>query len=236
MRIAVVDDERTIREQVGRLVKKYSPACILEEYGTGGELLASTGEYDIVFLDIQMEGMNGIDTARALRRRQEDVVLIFITGVKDYVWEAFDVSAFHYLLKPIEEKKLAEVLKRAGREAEKRRAGRRETIFIKTKNRGLTIGKSDILYIESQGRKVEIHTKTEVVEAYAAMRELEQQLGGGFFRCHRGYLVNLAYIAEYETDGVGLNNGEKILLAKGRYGEFVREYMRYLKNGGTACV
>ena len=100
--------------------------------------MAEGKKADIVFLDIQMEGMNGIDTARVLREKQEDTVLIFITGVKEYVFEAFDVAAFHYLLKPVDEKKFSEVFERAKKEVEKRKKQRQETVFIKTRNRSFT--------------------------------------------------------------------------------------------------
>lgn len=76
----------------------------------------------------------------------------------------------------------------------------------------------------------------ETIEIYAAMIELEKQLGGEFYRCHRGYLVNMAYITEYSNDSIRLSDGESIYLAKEKYNEFVKEYMRYLRNGGTACV
>ena len=109
MEVAIVDDEKVIREQIKKLTVKYEPDCNVIAYETGEELLAEGKKLDVVFLDIQMEGMNGIDTARALREKQEDMVVIFITGVKEYVFEAFDVSAFHYLLKPVEEKKFSEV-------------------------------------------------------------------------------------------------------------------------------
>lgn len=236
MEIAVVDDEKVIREQIRGLAEKYEPDCHVKTYETGEKLLAAGARYDVVLLDIQMEGMNGIDTAKALRGMQEDTVLIFITGVKDYVFEAFDVAAFHYLLKPVEEKKFVEVFRRAKAEVEKRKLQGQETIFIKTRNRSFTIQKQDILYVENRGKKVEIHTGNEVMEMYASMNELEKQLGACFCRCHRGYLVNMAYIAEYENDSISLCNGEKIFMAKERYGGFVKTYMRYLKNGGTVCV
>lgn len=91
--------------------------------------------------------------------------------------------------------------------------------------------KDSILYIESRGKKVEIHTKGETIEAYASMNELEAQLGKGFFRCHRGYLVNMAYVAEYDSESITLNNGEYVYMAKEKYREFVKSYMRYLRNG-----
>lgn len=92
------------------------------------------------------------------------------------------------------------------------------------------------LYIESRAKKVEIHTKTDTVEAYAAIGELEKQLVGSFYRCHRGYLVNMAFIMEYGNDSITLNNGETIILSKDKYSEFVKVYMRYLKNGGGIFV
>ena len=160
-----------------------------------------------------------------------NTILIFITGIREYVFEAFDVAAFHYLLKPIEEEKFREVFRRAGRELEKRKSKRRETVLIKTRNRSFSLEKDSILYIESRGKKVEIHTTGETIEAYASMNEMEGQLGGGFFRCHRGYLVNMAYVAEYDSGSITLNNGEYVYLAKEKYGEFVKAYMRYLRNG-----
>ena len=236
MEVAIVDDEKVIREQIKKLVVKYEPDCNAKTYETGEELLAEGKKYDVVFLDIQMEGMNGIDTARALREKQEDMVVIFITGVKEYVFEAFDVSAFHYLLKPVEEKKFSEVFERAKKEVKKRTTQEQKNIFIKNRNRSFTINWDNILYIENRGKKVEIHTGNEIIETYASMNDLEKQLGGNFYRCHRGYLVNMAHIAEYENDSISLNNGENIFMAKERYNEFVKEYMRYLRNGGIACV
>ena len=231
LNIAICDDEKIIREQIKELTEKEKSGLCMELYETGDALLATGKQFDIVFLDIQMEGTDGTETAKRLRQRNEDTILIFITGIREYVFEAFDVAAFHYLLKPIEEDKFREVFRRAERELEKRKSKRRETVFIKTRNRSFSLEKDSILYIESRGKKVEIHTTGETIEAYASMNEMEGQLGGGFFRCHRGYLVNMAYVAEYDSESITLNNGEYVYLAKEKYGEFVKAYMRYLRNG-----
>ncbi len=236
MNIAICDDEKIVRLQIKGLIEKQKADGNLELYETGEELLAVGKHFDVVFLDIQMEGMNGIDTARALREQNEETVLIFITGIKEYVFDAFDVAAFHYLLKPIEENKFMEVFDRAVKEAEKRKEKGQKQLFIKTRQRNITLEQKNILYIENRGRKAEIHTVDETIEIYAAMIELEKQLGGEFYRCHRGYLVNMAYITEYSNDSIRLSDGESIYLAKEKYNEFVKEYMRYLRNGGTACV
>ena len=97
MDIAVVDDEKAIREHICGLVEEQQPESRIEAYATGGELLASGKRFDIVFLDIQMEGMNGIEAARGLRERREDTVLVFVTGIKDYVFDAFDCLIPHLI-------------------------------------------------------------------------------------------------------------------------------------------
>ena len=83
---------------------------------------------------------------------------------------------------------------------------------------------------------MKIHTMQEIVEAYAALGELERQLGGSFYRCHRGYLVNMAHIREYKSDCITLTGGDTVYLTKKKYGEFVNTYMWYLQNGGASCV
>ena len=113
MHIAIVDDERIICEQIKDFIQRDHRDCQIDIYLSGRALLEAKKQFDLVFLDIQMEGMNGMDTARAIRELQPDTVLIFVTGSKEYVFEAFDVSAFHYLLKPLEETKFMEVLGRA---------------------------------------------------------------------------------------------------------------------------
>ena len=234
MAIAVVDDEKAIREHVCALIEEQQPGSVIEAYATGEELLASGKRFDIVFLDIQMDGMNGIEAARELRERQEDTVLIFITGVKEYVFDALDLYAFQYLLKPIDEGKFAEVLQRAAGEAKKRKE--KKCLFIRTRN--LTLDQSDILYIESRAKKLEIHTTgaDKAIEIYAAMDELEGQLGEDFYRCHRAYIVNMAQITEYDNESITLTNGDKVYLTKKKYGEFVKAYMWFLQNGGVSSV
>lgn len=236
MNIAVCDDEKQIRKQIQKMVQERIPGCAVKTYGRGEDLLGDRFSYDILFLDIQMEGLSGIETAREIRRRNSDVILIFITAIREYVFEAFDVSAFHYLLKPVSEEQFGSVIDRAAREVEKRRETHTQKIFIQTRNRNVALQVKEICYIESQRRKVEIHTTKEIIEFYATMNELEEQLGEGFYRCHRSYLVNMAYIFEYGTDYIRICNGDTIYMAKDKYHHFVKAYMHYLRKGGVSCV
>lgn len=234
MDIAVVDDEKAIREHICSLIEKQRPKSRVESYAAGEELLASGKRFDIVFLDIQMDGMSGIETAGRLREMQTEAVLIFITASREYVFDALDLYAFQYLLKPVDEKKFAEVLERAAAEAGKKKEKKR--LFIKARN--LTLDQADILYIESKAKKVEIHTLAvrQSIEIYATMEELEAQLGEEFYRCHRAYIVNMEHIAEYGRDSITLTNGDTVYLAKKKYGEFVKAYMWSLQNGGVRGV
>lgn len=234
MHIAVVDDETVICEQIKNLIQKARPDSRITVYTSGQSFLAAGKPFDLVYLDIQMEGMTGMEAAREFRKVQPDAVLIFVTGAKGYALEAFDVSAFHYLLKPLEETKFIQVLEQAGAEAERRRSARKERIFLRARNK--TVAQSDILYIESRGKKVDIHTLKETFTIYGSMNELEARLGGSFYRCHRGYLVNMAYITEYGPDRIKLTGGDEVYLTRKKHGEFVKAYMWYLQNGGVSSV
>ena len=112
----------------------------------------------------------------------------------------------------------------------------RRKLFIRTKK--LMLDQADILYVESRAKKVEIHTMgaQQNIEIYATMEELMEQLGEGFYRCHRAYIVNMAYIAEYGEGSAILTSGDKVYVAKKKFGEFVKAYKRYLENGGVSSV
>ena len=105
MQIAVCDDEKSIGLILEEKIKKLLPDAVIEKYLSGDELIASGCEPDILFLDIQMPGMDGMETARLLRQKNERMVLIFVTAVEEYVFQAFDVAAFHYLVKPFSDEK-----------------------------------------------------------------------------------------------------------------------------------
>ncbi len=234
--IAVCDDEKIITYQIENMIKSILPKCNISKYLSGKDLLESYKEFDMIFLDIHMKNINGIETAKELRKRYEDTIIIFITGIKEYVFEAFDVAAFHYLIKPVKKEKLKEVIERAVKEINKKENREKRRLFIKTRDKSIAIDVDDILFMENEMRKIAVHTKREVIKFYGAMAELEESVGSGFYRCHRGYLVNMAYIAEYDTENIYLTNGEKVYLARKKYQDFVKHYMRFLRNGGICRI
>lgn len=229
MRVAICDDDRESRARLRSLIKQQEPDCEVACFDTGKRLLEARQHFDILLLDIQMEDMSGIEVARVLRINRERTIVIFVTALKEYAAEAFEVEAFNYLLKPLEPERFCRVFEDACREVKRLESAGGGQLFFQTKTRSFVVQKDEILYVESLRRKVEIHTQRENIIVYATMKGLAERLGEEFFRCHRGYLVNLAYVAEYGTGTIQLQNGETVYLAREKYTEFVKAYTRYLK-------
>lgn len=230
--IAICDDESVMREQITRLLIKLAPGCQLTEFTSGEELLSSGLHFDIVFLDIQMEGINGINAARTLRAREENTILIFVTAIREYVFEAFDLSAFHYLLKPFSEKKFEEVFRWAQDVLAADRREARRALLFKVKDRVIKVSRRQICYVEARGKKLAVHTTRDILEINEDMKDLEKELGEQFYRCHRGYLVNLAHIEEYDNNSIAMSNGDRVFLSRRKYNEFTQIYLQYLRKGG----
>ncbi len=236
MRVAICDDERESCNGLSLLIKRQEPDCEVACFHTCRQFLEAAQHFDILLLDIQMEEMGGIEVARALRGRGERTVLIFVTALKEYAPEAFEVSAFHYLLKPVVPEKFCRVFESACLQVRKLESQSVGQLFFQTKARSFTVPRDEVLYVESRRRKVEIHTRKENVTVYATMKHMEEQLGEGFYRCHRGYLVNMAYVTGYGAGFVRLQNGEAVYLAREKYSEFAKVYSEYLRQSGAALV
>lgn len=234
MRVAICDEERESSSLLVCLIQQQEPECEVVCFHSSRQFLESGQHFDILLLDIQMEEMRGIEVARAIRMKDDNTILIFVTALKEYVPEAFDVSAFHYLLKPIVPEKFCKVFENACKEVHRLKSSEKEQLFFRTKTKSFTLQKKDILYVESRKRKVDIHTSGEAHTVYATMQSMEERLGEDFYRCHRGYLVNLAYVSEYGEGTIRLQNGEAIYVAREKYSEFVKVYTQYRARTGNA--
>lgn len=229
LQIAVCDGDEIMGEKLKQLIEsrlqKEEDYRVLA-FSTGRRLLESGIRFDIYFLDIDLKDINGIDMARRLRQGSE-AVIVFVTALKEYIFDAFDVQAFQYLLKPIDEQKFFQVLDKAV--AECRSMKQSEPLVIRVKGVYQNVPKENIMYAENDARKIILHLKGEQIAYYSKMSELEGLLGRQFFRCHRGYLVNLGAVKSYDTGSIQIKNGETILMAKQKYGDFVTAYMEYLR-------
>ena len=240
MRIAVCDDDRAIREELFRLIQKQVSEADIMEYQSGEELINARGNFDIYFLDIEMGEVSGMDIARRIREQEENgrqrSIIIFVTGYREYMEAAFDVNAFHYLIKPIDTEKFSEVFRRAWKEAAVFYEQEKKYIIVKSSGTQQKILLKNIYYIESGNKKVIFHTTDGTLEVYGKMEELEKGLGNTFYRCHRCYLVNMEKISAYSADNIQVINGDNLLLARKKYSDFIKIYMRYVKNGGIVNV
>ena len=237
IRIAICDDEANTRAYLSSLIRAQSCPCEIVEYASAGDCLADTQELDLLFLDIELapsgSGLDGMALARTIRERTTgpQPVIIFVTGYERYVFDAFDVGAFQYLLKPVDEEKFAQVFARAVAQigTAKEKPGR--ALTLQSANTSKTIPLDSIYYIESSNHKVELHLKDGKFVCYAKIGDLELELQDQFFRIHKGYLVNLSYVAGYSKTEVTLTNGKRLLLSKYKYQDFVKAYLHFLKRG-----
>ena len=237
IKIAICDDEANIRAYLSSLIRAQSCLCEIVEYASAGDCLADHRKIDLLFLDIELvpDRPDGMALARKIRERTSGTqpIIIFVTGYDRYVFDAFDVGAFQYLLKPVDEEKFAQVFARAveqimtGRETPQR--GR--VLTLQSANTSRTVSLDSIYYIESSDHKVVLHLKDGEFACYAKIRDLETELQKQFFRIHKGYLVNLSYVDGYGKTEVTLTNGERLLLSKYKYQDFVKAYLHFLKAG-----
>ena len=237
--IAICDDEPNVRAYLSSLVKKQDTECEIMEYASSGEYLSAERNHDLLFLDVEMRDhlsgqdgaeRNGMWLAREIRRMEKEnqPIIIFVTGYREYVFDAFDVDAFQYLLKPIDTKKFADVFQRAVRRILDEQEQKKKKLVIQYGSANKTIPVSHIYYVESQNHKAVIHAEEGAFEYYAKMEELERELSGKFYRIHRGYLVNLSYVDGYNKLEATMMNGDKLLISKYKYDGFVRAYLDYI--------
>lgn len=232
MRIGICDDEREVREQIASQMQALVPKESLVLYASGEAVLAEKRQCDILFLDIQMPGTDGMAVAKKLRERNRKQILIFVTALKEYVYEAFDVRAFRYLVKPFSQKRLEEVLLAAVEEWKREPDSdvvERKQLLVRSRGDCIRVFLEDILYAEVYNRKVVLHQKEGTLEYYQRLKELESELGSGFVRVHRSYLVQLRCVERYNAKTIYLEDGSEIPIAKKKYADFVRQYLEYIK-------
>lgn len=232
--IAVCDDEIiaccNIAAKIKEILEQMKTPCLIRQFNSGQELLQASETFDLVFLDIIMRDPDGMTTAQILRQKSSDTLLIFISSSRDYVFDAYDVEAFQYLLKPIDVSKLRHVLEKAVCKTETHSS---EYMIISIERQKKKLYLDDICYFEISGRKIDIHGADGILTYYEQIGVLEKNLQNkGFFRCHKSYLINLKYVDTYNRQEVILDNGEKIMIAKRRYDDFAKEMLSYMRKSG----
>ena len=182
---------------------------------------------DILLLDVEMPGMNGMELAKTLRSRSETAQIIFITGFPDYISQGYDVSALHYLLKPVDPEKLFEVLSRAAKACGEK--GEPETVVFRAGTENIKLRVCDIEYIAALGHTTAVKAGGKTYDLSISISEAEKMLGDGFIRCHRSYIVGLRYVSSVSGDSVTLDDGTKIPVSRSMRKTVAEEFIRYYR-------
>jgi len=232
IKIAICDDEpfmaQEIFDQLSRYMKeKHITSYCVNSFSNGRSLLESDCNFDLIFLDIQMERPDGMETAKMLRQRENHSLLVFITVLKECVFDAFEVEAYDYLIKPLSGDHFSRTMDRAIKVLEQRTAKR---IMVLRGTSCEVIPLAQIMYCEVQGRKIYIHQNDgKIIDYYEKLDDFERRVDGRFFRCHRSYLVNLEYVRGSHAGQVTLSQGEHIPVSRLREQELTQALLRYMK-------
>ena len=232
IRIAICDDEKHmsdhIRAMASDFFRKKNSEIRLRTFLSGEDLLNYDGQIDILFLDIQMDGMDGLETARKLRAGKFRGFLIFITVLKEMVFQSFEVQAYDYLVKPVDEKQFGKTMERLYTSMQN---ASEDSLLVQQGYERRIVPKDEIVFCEVIDRKIYLNLASgEVVDYYERIENLETKLGSHFFRCHRSYLINLKHLKGYKNGTACMDNGKEVPVSRLRSREFSGVVLQYMKN------
>lgn len=237
LNIVLCDDDLFQLKNIKSLVADWSgrsgTAARTYEFSSAEAFLFSYDDLkpDILLLDVEMPGMNGVELAKTLRSRSETAQIIFITGFPDYMPQGYDVSALHYLLKPVDPEKLREVLNRAAKACGEK--GGSETVVFRSGAENIRLKLSEVEYIGALGHTTAVRAGGKTYDLSASISEAEKMLSGdGFLRCHRSYIVGLKYVSSVSGESVTLDCGVKIPVSRSMRKKVAEEFIRYYRRDG----
>ncbi len=227
--ISIVDDNSSDAEYIAELVKQWAKEAgytvFLSVFPSAEAFLfeyEESKQLDILLLDIEMKGMDGVMLAKKLRQNNCTAQFIFITGFPDFIAEGYEVDALHYLMKPVAPRKLSDVLKKAS--ANLKKAEKRLCITYDHKIDFVPL--SEIYYIEAQRQYIFIRAKHGDYRMKNSLAEIKKELDEYFIQCQRSFLVNLEYVVKITNSCVVLKNGLEVPISRGMAKEIGKEMIR----------
>lgn len=228
-KIAICDDMeedvKYISSAVNKWAEKENITVDIETFPSAESFLFRYAEqktFDILLLDVEMPSMNGVELAKRIRKENDAVQIIFITGYTDYIAEGYEVSALHYLVKPLSETKLFEVLNRAVLKIRKNE----KSLFFSLSGEMVRIPIYEIKYLEVQQNYVTVHSKKDYT-VKKTLGEFERELDERFYRMGRSFIVNLSCIDKITKTDVFLSDGSVIPLPRGQYGPLNKAFITH---------
>lgn len=217
LNIVICDDEFLHRSILKEFLVSILDEELLEydliEYSSGEDLISNYDKVDLLFLDIQMNELSGMDVARKIREFDNNVEILFTTSVEQYVFEAYEVKAYRYLVKPIEYEELKKQVKLCISDY----LSKNSIISIDSNKVTVKIPIGEILYVEVMKKEVTIYTEYKVYTIETSMKRVENKLSNyGFFRCHHSYLINLNKASEIRDKAIFIND-TKIPVSRTKY-------------------
>ena len=230
-KIAICEDDKEQQKLIKNLISTndYSEINEINVFDSGEDLVHAyerEQRFSIILLDIQMNGINGIQTAERIRKLDKDVLIIIITSILEYAVDGYSINAYNFILKPIDTEKFCKVMNNA---IEILKENENKVYRIQTRESTRLIKLSDIQYIESDKKKIRIHCKNEVITNNESISEAEKKLTNvGFLRISRFYLLNMKYIKEMKVDDILLQNGRLLKYSKKLQNQIKNSYMNYM--------
>lgn len=230
MRIAIVEDHPQDQERIARYVHRYfdgqGKVCHVSLFSDGDELLEqSTTQYDLIFLDIQMERLDGLTTAKKIRELNPDVFLVFVTNMAHYAIKGYAVHALDYLIKPVHFSILQQLLQHVERLLKQ---SKKRFITLPTEKGLMRISVSEIYYIEVKNHLLYVITTQGIFSMRGTMTGMEDLLRDhDFFRCKNCYLINLSQVTRVEK-GMVVVGGHELTVARPKQKELMSALTQYM--------
>jgi len=231
LKIAICDDDKNYRDYLFNMVtswgEKNRHLAEIRQYEHANAFLfdyAAEKDFDILLLDVEMPGISGVELAKMVRSENSTVQIVFITGYYEYFSDGFDVSALHYLIKPVEERKIIPVLDKAVSNL----TFRQRSVLISTSEGDIKVSLADIVYIESDKVYVIVHTLQDAYRTRMTLSKFCEQLDETFFKVHRSFVVGLRYVKKITRSDVMMLNGDSVPISRGSYDEVHAALIRYL--------
>ena len=228
MRVAICDDEKIFHYELIGLINEYQTKrhtdMLIDTYTDGKELIRSEAEYDIVFMDYQMNDTDGIEVSRRLREHNKRCIIIFISAYPDAAIDTFEVNTFRFLTKPVDKIKFFKAL-----DDYQNIIDTDSVIVIKTRSGILKIRLNDIIYSEAKGKHCIIRTTDNTYELLTNLKSIEKLLPSDrFARCQRSYIAGFMHITAHNSKEIEFDNGEKAEIGSTYYPRFKTAFKHYI--------
>lgn len=235
MNIAICDDEKSQRDLLQKYVYEWAEKknkkiniFLFESSENFSFYWSEEKNIDLILLDIQMGTQNGVELAKKIRKTDEDMQIVFITAITEYIAQGYEVEALNYLVKPIEREQLFRCLDKAALKENRLDS----KILLDTKQGMIRIAVQDIWYLESFGHQCMINTKNDVYEVKESIGNMETNVEFGeasFIKCHRSYLINLKHVSKIEKESVVMDDGRNIPISRNSYKKVMQSFIGFYR-------